>query len=141
MQPIYNDYVTEEMARKLLNLNFPLHKYSVGNYNGKPSFFTVSEADPMWADSDRFKIPTYAEVMDMLYDKGYIISIEPVELLDGRYRYHFKVYQDNTEGKGDLVVLVSGLAGSSNNTFKETLFDAITCVIYNLEASAKLEKN
>ena len=63
MQPIYNDYVTEEMARKLLSLKFPLHKYSVGDYNGKPSFFTVSEADPMWADSDRFKIPTYAEVM------------------------------------------------------------------------------
>lgn len=123
MQPIYNSYVTEEMARKLLNLNFPLHKYGVGDYDGKPSFFAVGEDDPMWADSDRFKIPTCAEVLDMLYDKGYVISIEPVELLDGRHRYMFEVYLNGAEGNNDL--MISGLSGSSNNTFKEALLDAI----------------
>lgn len=126
MQPIYNDYVTEEMARKLLSLKFPLYKYSVGNYNGKPSFFTVSEADPMWADSDRFKIPTYAEVMDMLYDKGYIISIEPAEL-EGNIRFQFKVYHINTEGSNVLVV--SGITGSANSTLRETMYIAIDQIL------------
>ena len=126
MQLIYNDYVTEEMARQLLSLKFPLHKYSVGDYNGKPSFFTVSETDPMWADSDRFKIPTYAEVMDMLYDKGYIISIEPIDL-EGNLRFQFKVYQINTEGTNVLVV--SGITGSANSTLMETMHIAIDQIL------------
>lgn len=126
MQLIYNDYVTEEMARQLLSLKFPLHKYSVGDYNGKPSFFTVSETDPMWADSDRFKIPTYAEVMNMLYDKGYIISIEPIDL-EGNLRFQFKVYQFNTEGTNVLVV--SGITGSANSTLRETMHIAIDQIL------------
>lgn len=132
MQLIYNDYVTEEMARQLLRLKFPLHKYSVGDYNGKPSFFTVSETDPMWADSDRFKIPTYAEVMDMLYDKGYIISIEPIDL-EGNLRFQFKVYQFNTEGTNVLVV--SGITGSANSTLRETMHIAIDQILDILDES------
>lgn len=127
MQPIYNSYVTEEMARKLLNLKFPLHKYGVGNYDGKPSFVTVGENDPMWADSDRFKIPTYAEVLDMLYSEGFIISIEPTDS-EGSLRYQFKVYQTNMEGKSDLVF--SGITGRANSTFRETLHDVICDVLY-----------
>lgn len=135
MQLIYNDYVTEEMARQLLRLKFPLHKYSVGDYNGKPSFFTVSETDPMWADSDRFKIPTYAEVMDMLYDKGYIISIEPIDL-EGNLRFQFKVYQFNTEGTNVLVV--SGITGSANSTLRETMHIAIDQILDILDESITL---
>ena len=126
MQPIYNSYVTEEMARQLLSLKFPLHKYSVGDYNGKPSFFTVSGTDTMWADSDRFKIPTYAEVMDMLYDKGYIISIEPIDL-EGNLRFQFKVYQINTDGTN--VLIVSGITGSANSTLRETMHIAIDQIL------------
>lgn len=126
MQSIYNSYVTEEIARKLLSLKFPLHKYSVGNYDGKPSFFAVGEDDPMWADSDRFKIPTYAEVMDMLYDKGYIISIEPIDL-EGNIRFQFKVYHINTEGTNVLVV--SGITGSANSTLRETMYIAIDQIL------------
>lgn len=126
MQPIYNSYVTEEMARQLLSLKFLLHKYSVGDYNGKTSFFTVSGTDTMWADSDRFKIPTYAEVMDMLYDKGYIISIEPIDL-EGNLRFQFKVYQINTDGTN--VLIVSGITGSANSTLRETMHIAIDQIL------------
>lgn len=130
MQPIYNSYVTEEIARKLLNLKFPLHKYGVGNYDGKPSFVTVDEDDPMWTDSDRFKIPTYAEVLDMLYDKGFVISIKPRDT-EGNLRFYFEVYQTDTEGKSDLVV--SGITGSANSTLRETMHIAIEQILFVLD--------
>ena len=129
MEPIYNSYVTEEIARKLLSLKFPLHKYGVGNYDGKPSFVTVDEDDPMWADSDRFKIPTYAEVLDMLYEKGFVVSIKPRDS-EGSLRFYFEVYQTNTEGKSDLVF--SGITGSANITLRETIHDIIGDVLYCL---------
>lgn len=130
MQPIYNSYVTEKMARKLLNLKFPLHKYGVGNYDGKPSFVTVGEDEPTWADSDRFKIPTYAEVLDMLYEKGFVVSIKPRET-EGSLRFYFEVYQTNAEEKSGLVV--SGITGSANSTLKETMHIAIDQILVILD--------
>ena len=129
MQPVYNSYVTKEIARKLLSLKFPLHKYGIGNYDGKPSFTAVGEDDPMWADSDRFKIPTYAEVLDMLYEKGFVVSIKPRDS-EGSLRFYFEVYRTNTEGKSNL--MASGITGSANSTLKETLNVAIEQIMFVL---------
>lgn len=79
MESIYSTYIPEDLARKMLDIGFPLYKYGVGGYDGKPSFFTVDEDNPMWETCDRFQIPTYAEVLDMLLDRDIIISIEPQE--------------------------------------------------------------
>lgn len=106
-----------------------MHKYGVGNYDGKPSFTTVGEDDPMWADSDRFKIPTYAEVLDMLYEKGFVVSIKPRDS-EGSLRFYFEVYRTNTEGKSNL--MASGITGSANSTLKETLNVAIEQIMFVL---------
>ena len=79
MKSVYNSYVSEEFAKKLLSLGFRLYVYNTGTYDGKPAFFTVDEDDPMWESCDRFRIPTYAEILDMLLDRDIIISIEPQE--------------------------------------------------------------
>lgn len=79
MESIYNSYIPEDLARKMLDVGFPLYKYDIGSYDGKPSFFTVDEDNPIWETCDRFRIPTYAEVLDMLLDRDVIISIEPQE--------------------------------------------------------------
>lgn len=79
MESIYSTYIPEDLARQMLDVGFPLYKYGVGGYDGKPSFFTVDENNPMWETCDRFQIPTYAEVLDMLLDRDIIISIEPQE--------------------------------------------------------------
>ena len=79
MESIYSTYIPEDLARQTLDVGFPLYKYGVGGYDGKPSFFTVDEDNPMWETCDRFQIPTYAEVLDMLLDRDIIISIEPQE--------------------------------------------------------------
>lgn len=79
MESIYSTYIPEDLARKMLDIGFPLYKYGIGGYDGKPSFFTVDEDNPMWETCDRFQIPTYAEALDMLLDRDIIISIEPQE--------------------------------------------------------------
>ena len=41
MNPIYNAYIPKELAKRLLDKKFPLFKYEVNGYEGKPSFFEI----------------------------------------------------------------------------------------------------
>ena len=118
MKSIYNSYIPEDLARKMLDVGFPLYKYGIGDYDGKPSFFTVDEDNPMWETCDRFRIPTYAETLDMLLDKNVIISIEPTDEL----KFEFYIYFQSTKGK------ISSLSRVCDN-FKTALKDAIFMAI------------
>lgn len=118
MESIYNNYIPEDLARKMLEMNFPLQKYGTGNYDGRPSFFTVDEDNPMWETCDRFRIPTYAETLDMLLDKNIIISIEPTDEL----KFEFFIYFQSTKGK------ISSLSSVRDN-FKTALKDATSMAI------------
>lgn len=118
---IYNSYITEELAKRLLNMGFPLFRYGINGYDGKPSFFTVDENDPNWESSDRYKIPTYAEVLDMLLEKGFIISITPKESTND-LGYQFEIYQfTNTSSK--LIVCVG--IGNPDRSFVDIMYEAI----------------
>lgn len=119
MESIYNSYISEDLARKMLDVGFPLYKYGIGSYDGKPSFFTVDEDNPIWETCDRFRIPTYAEVLDMLLDKNIIISIEPTDKL----KFEFYVYFQGTKGE------ISSLSSVRDN-FKTALKDATSMAIY-----------
>ena len=117
----YNSYITEELAKHLLNMGFPLSKYGINSYDGKPSFFTVDENDPNWDSSDRYKIPTYAEVLDMLLEKGFIISITPKEFVND-LEYQFEIYQFTDAGS--KLILCVGI-GNPNISFMDALHEAI----------------
>lgn len=119
MESVYNGYIPEKLARKMLEMNFPLQKYGTGNYDGRPSFFTVDEDNPMWESCDRFRIPTYAETLDMLLDKNVIISIEPTDEL----KFEFYIYFKGAKGE------VSSLSSVRDN-FKMALEDATSMAIY-----------
>lgn len=116
MKSVYNSYVSEEFAKKLLKLGFRLYVYNTGTYDGKPAFFTVDENDPMWESCDRFRIPTYAEILDMLLDRDIIISIEPADESKFQYTIHF------LNGNG------MSLSGTGAN-FKDALDDALFIAI------------
>lgn len=118
MESIYNCYIPEDLARKMLDVGFPLYKYGIGSYDGKPSFFTVDEDNPIWETCDRFRIPTYAEALDMLLDKNIIISIEPTDEL----KFKFYVYFQGTKGE------ISSLSSVRDN-FKMALEDATSMAI------------
>lgn len=125
MNPVYNAYIPKELARRLLDKKFPLFKYEVNGYDGKPSFFEINKYQPIWEESDRYRIPTYSDVLDMLFEKGFIISITPKEFIK-HLEYQFEVYQYSGK-EVKLSICVS--SGNSNKSFTDILYDAINVTL------------
>lgn len=137
MESYYNRHVSEELAKQLLNMGFSLFKYGVNNYDGKPSFFMVDENNPVWETCKRYRLPTYAEVLDMLLNKGFIISITPVEYSE-HLEYKFEIYQ--CDGVNYRLIL-SGTSGNINKTFDKALQDAIKIVLIFSKDNKLFSKN
>lgn len=125
MNSVYNAYIPKELARRLLDKKFPLFKYEVNGYDGKPSFFEINKYQPIWEESDRYRIPTYSDVLDMLFEKGFIISITPKEFIK-HLEYQFEVYQYSGK-EVKLSICVS--SGDPNKLFTDILYDAINVTL------------
>ena len=125
MNSVYNAYIPKELARRLLDKKFPLFKYEVNGYDGKPSFFEINKYQPIWEESSRYRIPTYSDVLDMLFEKGFIISITPKEFIK-HLEYQFEVYQ-YSEKEVKLSICVN--SGNSNKSFTDILYDAINITL------------
>ena len=125
MNSVYNAYIPKELARRLLDKKFSLFKYEVNGYDGKPSFFEINKYQPIWEESSRYRIPTYSDVLDMLFEKGFIISITPKEFIK-HLEYQFEVYQ-YSEKEVKLSICVS--SGNSNKLFTDILYDAINVTL------------
>ena len=90
----YSEYISEELARKLLDWGYPLYKYGLGGYDGAPCFDIPGPDEPGWEDGDRYKIPTYGEVFDWFSsERGIVITLEPFHTfsLRGRIGYTWKI--------------------------------------------------
>ena len=72
----YSKYIPEDLAKELLELGMPLHRYGLGSYDGKPYFDTEDEDRPNWEDCDRYQIPTYGEVIDWFSNEGIYITFD-----------------------------------------------------------------
>lgn len=125
MNSVYNAYIPKELARRLLDKKFPLFKYEVNGYDDKPSFFEINKYQPIWEESPRYRIPTYSDVLDMLFEKGFIISITPKEFIK-HLEYQFEVYK-YSEKEVKLSICVS--SGDSNKSFTDILYDAINVTL------------
>lgn len=125
MNSVYNAYIPKELAIRLLDKKFPLFKYEVNGYDGKPSFFEINKYQPIWEESTRYRIPTYSDVLDMLFEKGFIISITPKEFIK-HLEYQFEVYQ-YSEKEVKLSICVS--SGDPNKSFTDILYDAINVTL------------
>ena len=125
MNSVYNAYIPKELARRLLDKKFSLFKYEVNGYDGKPSFFEINKYQPIWEESPRYRIPTYSDVLDMLFEKGFIISITPKEFIK-HLEYQFEVYQ-YSEKEVKLSICVS--SGDPNKSFTDILYDAINVIL------------
>ena len=102
-------------------MGFSLFKYGVNSYDGKPSFFMVDENNPVWETCKRYRLPTYAEVLDMLLEKGFIISITPKEFVND-LEYQFEIYQFTDAGS--KLILCVGI-GNPNISFMDALHEAV----------------
>ena len=139
----YSEYISEELARKLLNQGYHLLSYAPGTYDGAPCFDIPGPDDPGWMDGDRYKIPTYGEMFDWFSsERGIVITLEPFHTfsLRGRIGYTWKInYVDpeiglvlNTEE--DEYQSGDGYGGS----FRLTADDAIK---FAMTLGDKKEKN
>ena len=72
----YSGYIPRDLAKELLSFGMPLYKYDMGSYDGKPYFDTEDEDSPNWEDCDRYRIPTYGEVIDWFSSKGIYITFD-----------------------------------------------------------------
>ena len=125
MNSVYNAYIPKELARRLLDKKFPLFKYEVNGYDGKPSFLEINKYQPICEESPRYRIPTYSDVLYMLFKKGFIISITPKEFIK-HLEYQFEVYQ-YSEKEVKLSICVS--SGDPNKSFTDILYDAINVIL------------
>lgn len=74
----YSGYIPRDLAKELFSFGMPLHKYDIDlyDYDGKPYFYTKQERIPGQASCDRYRIPTYGEVIDWLSSKAIYITFE-----------------------------------------------------------------
>ena len=72
----FSGYIPRDLAKELLSFGMPLHRYGIGSYDGKPYFDTEDEDSPNREDCDRYRIPTYGEVIDWFSSKGIYISFD-----------------------------------------------------------------
>ena len=95
----FSKYIPKDLAKELLQYGMPLYKYDLGSYDGKPYFDTEDEDSPNWEDCDRYRIPTYGEVIDWFSSKGIYITFEAffTFALRGNVAYLWKIsYTDSS---------------------------------------------
>lgn len=68
----YSGYIPRDLAKELLSFGMPLHRYGIGSYDGQPYFDTEDN----WSSCDRYRIPTYGEVIDWFSSKGIYVSFD-----------------------------------------------------------------
>ena len=74
----FTGYIPRDLAKELLSFGMPLYKYDMDlyDYDGKPYFYTEDEGIPGQASCDRYRIPTYGEVIDWFSSKGIQITFD-----------------------------------------------------------------
>ena len=61
------NYISITLFKQLIKLGFPVYKYPINSYDGKPVYYTKDQSDPDWINCDAYRVPTYAEVLDWLF--------------------------------------------------------------------------
>ena len=71
----FSKYIPEDLAKELLRFGMPLHRYGIGSYDGKPYFYEKPYQYD-WSSCDRYRIPTYGEVIDWFSGWGIYITFD-----------------------------------------------------------------
>ena len=71
----YSSYIPKDLAKELLQYGMPLYKYGIGSYDSKPYFYEKPYQYD-WSSCDRYRIPTYGEVIDWFSEWGIYINFD-----------------------------------------------------------------
>ena len=90
----FSGYIPKDLAKELLRFGMPLHRYGIGSYDGQSYFDTEDEESPDWSSCDRYRIPTYGEVIDWFSSKGIYITFEAffTFVLADNFGYLWKIF-------------------------------------------------
>ena len=72
----FSKSIPKDLARELWEFGMPLCRYGIGSYDGHPYFDTEDEESPDWSSCDRYRIPTYGEVIDWFSEWGIYITFD-----------------------------------------------------------------
>ena len=116
----FSGYIPRDLAKELLSFGMPLHRYGIGSYDGQPYFDTEDEDSPNREDCDRYRIPTYGEVIDWFSSKGIYITFEVFFsfALRGNVAYLWKIsYIDSSNNDLKLKIISEGDAWDSKKGY------------------------
>ena len=133
----YSGYIPRDLAKELLSFGMPLYKYDLGSYDGKPYFDTEHKDSPNWEDCDRYRIPTYGEVIDWFSSKGIYISFDAffTFALRGNVAYLWKIsYTDSSNNDLKLKTISEEDAWDSKKGYGGSFeLDAQSAIRYAME--------
>lgn len=114
----YSGCIPRDLAKELLSFGMPLHKYDTDlyDYDGKPYFCTEDELK----SCDRYRIPTYGEVIDWFSSKGIYISFEAffTFALNDNFGYLWKIFFiDRSKGNARWKIISEGDAWDSKKGY------------------------
>ena len=68
----FSKSIPKDLARELWEFGMPLHRHDIGigSHDGKPCYFYD------WSSCDRYRIPTYGEVIDWFSSRGVHITFD-----------------------------------------------------------------
>ena len=74
----FSKSIPKDLARELWEFGMPLHRHDIGigSHDGKPCYFYERYYFYDWSSCDRYRIPTYGEVIDWFSSRGIHITFD-----------------------------------------------------------------
>ena len=74
----FSKSIPKDLARELWEFGMPLHRHDIGigSHDGKPCYFYERYYFYDWSSCDRYRIPTYGEVIDWFSGWGIYITFD-----------------------------------------------------------------
>jgi hypothetical protein len=128
MNRFYFDLIPEELAKKLLKINYPLLQVKI--QNGDQFFYELSQDNPDWQNCKAWYIPTISEVLRWLRIEKLIFIFPQLGCIsNNKQRYKAKIFIRNNKTKFEHTL-------DNDNfdfpTYEEALISGIEYTIDNL---------
>ena len=106
----FSKSIPKDLARELWEFGMPLHRHDIGigSHDGKPCYFYERYYFYDWSSCDRYRIPTYGEVIDWFSSRAIPITFAvffTIALVD-HVGYLWKIsFIDESNGYKELVTI------------------------------------
>ena len=135
----FSKSIPKDLARELWEFGMPLHRHDIGigSHDGKPCYFYERYYFYDWSSCDRYRIPTYGEVIDWFSSRGIHITFDvffTFALVDN-VGYLWKIsFIDESNGYKELKTISEEDALDGKKGYGGSFeLDAQSAIIYAME--------